>query len=639
MSAIREPWGRSFQRGFACAASLMLWYATAFGQTASIEPERPHAPVLWRPYLAPRVPASRLANSPRLGELIRGGSLYLTVQDAIALALENNMEIEIARYNPILSAWQLERSEAGGALPGVTSLASQAGSVASGQGVAGAEAAAGVISTGGNSAKNSTNASVSQVGPVAQTLDPIFQESQVFSHTSTPQFNAALSFTSVLVQATHVYTGSYQQGYLQGGSVTVSYNEHYLDENAPTDLLNPTVAPTLGISVQQNFLQGFGEAVNARAIRAAKLNAQASDLSFKTQVINTVVQTLNQYYGLVADYEDVKAKRSALELARSLFTDNKKQVEIGSLAPLDLTTAESQVGATERDLVISESTLRQHEVQLKDLISRSGSADRALREVRIVPLDRIVMPEKDDLPPVPAMMQQALANRADLAAEKLSLQSAEANAVGTKNGVLPLLQGFASETEAGLAGVRRTLVVGGAAITAPASVGGGLGTALSQVFRRNYPTDLVGEFFQASIMNRQAQGDYGIDQLSMRQTELQNQKDISQVQVDLMNSVVALQQSRARYEAAVKSHVLEQQLLDSEQKKYRLGASTPYLVAQQERDLAAAQSTEIAALVSWSNARIALDQVLGNTLEANHVSLEEARTGKVQRSSSPPPQN
>ena len=628
-------------------ACLLSW-CTVCGQSVSIEPVRPKAPILWRPYLAADVPPVRLANSPRIRDLIRAGNLYLTVQDALALVLENNLEIEVARYSPILSAWQLERSQAGGALPGVPSLSSQAGSVASGQGVAGSEQAAGVISTGGTSSKTTTtNASISQVGPVAQTLDPIFQQSDVFSHVSTPQFNAQVSLTTLLTQSTHVYTGSYQQGYLEGGSVTVSYNEHYLKENAPSDLLNPTVAPTVGIQVQQNLLQGFGRAVNARGIEAAKIGLRMSDLSFKTQVINSVTQMLNAYYALVADYEDIKAKQSALELAQSLYADNKKQVDIGSLAPLDLTTAESQVASSQRDVVVSQTTLRQHEVQLKDLISRNGSADPVLREVRIVPLDRIVMPEKDELPPIQDMLHQAVANRADLASEKLNEQSAEVNAVGTKNGLLPSLQVFGGETEAGLAGVPHTVTATGTGpngqpitvtLTAPPAFAGGIGTALSEVFRRNYPSDLVGGFFQANIRNRQAQGDYGIDQLSIRQTQLLNQKDISQVQVDLMNAVVALRQSRARYEAAVKSHVLAERLLDSERKKYALGASVPYLVAQQQRDLATAQSTEIAALVSWNNARIALDQVLGTTLESNHVSLAEARAGKVERVSSAPPE-
>src|SRR5579864_6159678 len=193
--------------GLCCSTSSVCW-----GQSVSIEPVRPQAPLLWRPYLPVTVPPVRLTNSNRLHELIRAGTLYLTVQDAIALALENNIDVEVARYNPILADWQLERAQAGGALPGVPSGASQAGSVASGQGVAGSQAAAGVSAAGGNGgAGRGGNATISQVGPVTQNLDPIFQETTAYSHTSTPQFNVTQSSTNVLITATHVYTGSLQQ--------------------------------------------------------------------------------------------------------------------------------------------------------------------------------------------------------------------------------------------------------------------------------------------------------------------------------------------------------------------------------------------------------------------------------------------
>jgi outer membrane protein TolC len=294
------------------------------------------------------------------------------------------------------------------------------------------------------------------------------------------------------------------------------------------------------------------------------------------------------------------------------------------------------VASTESDLVGSQTNLAQDEVKLKNLISRTGSADPVLRSVRIVPLDRIVMPEKDELPPIQDMLQQAMANRADLAAEKLTEQIAEVNSIGTKNGLLPSAVTFFTESAAGLSGTSKPIVVNGQLVAATPYFIGGVGNALGQVFRRNFPTNVGGAFFQAPIRNRQAQGDYGIDQLSLRQTQLTNQKDINQVQVDLMNAVVALQQSRARYEAAVRNRVLQKQLLDSEQKKYALGASTPYLVTQGQRDLVGAQSSEIAALVTWNNARISLDQILGVTLETNHISLGEAQSGKVSRVSAPP---
>src|SRR5579864_8641817 len=233
-----------------------------WGQQLSIEPVRPAAPVLWRPYLAPEVPDIRLSNSERLRSLIRAGKLYLTVQDAIALALENNIDIEVARYNPILEQWRLQRAEAGGALPGVPSGASQAGSVAAGQGVQGSQQAAGVGGVGNAAARGNSNASISQIGPVTQTLDPIFQQATTFSHKSLPQPNLVLSSTPVLVTDERIYSGSVQEGFLSGGSITGTFNDHYLKENSPNDVLNPSSAATLSVQAQQSFLRGFGIAVN-----------------------------------------------------------------------------------------------------------------------------------------------------------------------------------------------------------------------------------------------------------------------------------------------------------------------------------------------------------------------------------------
>ncbi len=259
----------------ALCLSSMTW-----AQQVSIEPIRPRAPFIVRPYRAPEVPPIRAGNSERLRALVRAGALYLTAQDAIALALENDIDLEVARYNPLISASQLQRAEAGGALPGVPSGASQAGSVASGQGVVGSQAAAGVSGGGGaGGASRTSNATITQVGPVTQTLDPAFQETTVFSHTSQPQANVVQSLTTVLVSNTKVFNASVQQGFLSGGSVTVNYTDHYLRENAPSDLLNPSVAPSLSLSFQHNLLRGFGVAVNARNITVSKMNLKTTDLN------------------------------------------------------------------------------------------------------------------------------------------------------------------------------------------------------------------------------------------------------------------------------------------------------------------------------------------------------------------------
>jgi len=613
-----------------CVCSIALLCAQ------EVEPVRPSALIAVRPYVPPQVPPVRLGNSGRLADLVRAGMLYLTVQDAIALALENNIDIEVARYNPILADWQLERSQAGGALPGVPSGAAQAGNVANGQGVAGSQAAAGVTTgSSGVAGTSATNASIAQIGPIAQTLDPVIQESTVFSHQTAPQSDTVQSILPVLISNTRNSSFTYQQGFLIGGNVTVSYRDSYLNENAPTDVLNPSSAPSLTLTFQQNLLRGFGVAVNARTIRVSQLNVKASALNFKTQVSNTVNQVLNLYYALSASYEDIKAKSNAVEVAQKFYENSGLQERAGTLARLDVTTAESQLASAEYDLVNSQTNLRQQELQLKNLLSRRGLADPLLASVQIVPLDQIAVPENDDLPPLKDLLQTALANRSDLAAERLGIASSEISALGTRNGILPLLVAIGTESTAGLAGTPRTVVSKFGVQTANPYFDGGIGTALSQVFQRNFPTNRGAAYFQAPLGNNQAQADYAIDQLQLRQSQIQLGKDLNQVAVDVSNYVVAMRQARGRYRAAVQTRILQQQLLDAEQKKLAGGASTPFNVVQQQRDLVAAQSAEIAALVDFSNARVALDQTLGTTLEANHVSIDDARGGKVQRVSSP----
>ena len=623
-----------------CFAAIFccLWPVSLVqAQQDAIEPLRPSAPVLWRPYLAPDVPPVRLNNSGRLHELIRAGILYLTAKDAIAIALENNIDLEVDRYNPLTAQWNLERAQAGGALPGVPAGSTQAVSVASGQGVAGSQQAAGV-STGATTAaaRSSSNASIVQIGPTTPQLDPTFQEQTFFSHQSAPQPNTVQSLTAVLVQDRRNYTWSLQEGFLAGGLGIVTYTDHYLNENAPTDVLNPSSAPTLSIQYQQNFLQGFGVAVNARQINVRKINLKISDLNFRTQVISTVVNVLNAYDALLADYEDITAKKSALETAQKLYSDTKKQVDIGTLADIELTRAESQAATSQQDLVNSQASLAQHELQLKNLISRNSVEDPQLASARIVPLDRMAIPEKDELPPVNNLVAQALANRSDLAAEKANINAAETLALGTKNGLLPTLVGFADTTQSGLSGTAKTLTFGKVVETANPYFVGGVGNAVGQIFRRNFPTNVGGEYFSATVRNRQAQADYDIDQLQLRQTQLATEKDLKQAQVDVLNSVVALRQARARYDAALRNRILSQQLLDAEQKKFALGASVPYNVILQQRDLAAAQSSEVAALATYRNARVALDQTLGITLETNQISITDARTGKGAQTSALP---
>ena len=656
---------RRWRQVFAVACAVSTLYA----QQDAIAPVKPTGPVFIRPYAASYIPPSRLGNSTRFRDLIRGGKMYLTAQDAVALALENNIDLELDRYNPLIGQWNLERAQAGGALPGVPSGSSQTTQVASGQGVAGSQQAAGVSGGGGgNGNGNAVGATVTQIGSVTPVLDPVLQSSNFFSHITTPSANTRQTGVIDWIQDKRNYTDSISQGLITGGTVSLSFNNSYLNENVPSDILNPTNGTTLQLSVQHNLLSGFGVALNSRNITIQKRNLQIDDTTFQTEVMGAVANVLNFYYGLAADYEDVRAKQSALDVAEHFFENNKKQVEIGTMAPIDVTTAEAQVASSQQDLVVSQTNLAQEEVQLKNLISRNGLADPILAEVQIIPVDRIIVPEKDDVPPMKQLIATALANRPDLKGERLNLENSQTNALNTQNGVLPLLVGLANISTQGLSGAPQfvpfpadqlgqftgTGSTNGAPssvppgiVKCPSGVGGsgdyclvpdkyfvgGLGKALGQMVRHNFPSQSGGAYFSAYARNRQAQADYAIDQLSMRQTEVQMHKDLNQVAVDVSNQTIGLRQARARYQAAVHNRMLQQQLLDAEQKKFSLGASTTFLVVQQQRDLATAQSAEVTALVTYSTARVALDQTLGTTLQVNHVSIDEAQTGQVARRS------
>lgn len=608
------------------AGGLSIALTVVYAQPPSeIAPVKAKVSAVVRPYFAPYVPEVRRTNSARLKSLMRGGALYLTAQDAIALAIENNINLEVARYNPLIADWNLERARAGGALPGVPSGASQASSVASGQGVQGSQNAAGVAG-GGNGSNNtgSTNASISQVGPVVQTLDPIVQQTSAFSHRSTPQSNTTQSLVSVLLDDSRAYTTSYQQGYLLGGQVTVTATENYLKENTPTDILNPSYAPTLSISFQQALLRGFGLAVNARNINVSNLSRKTSDLNFRLSVISTVAQVLDAYYQLAAGYQDLKAKRNASEVAGTLYKSVQQQVNLGSVAPPELITSQNLVVTGQQDQINSQATLDQLEITLKNLLSRNGSADPILGPARIVPVDQLTMPAEDGVDDISALVKEAQTNRPELAIDSINIQSAKISQIGTVNGLLPNVQVFGGESQAGLGGPAQVVGPNGA----NAYFVGGLGTGIEQVLRRNFPTERIGVFAQVPIGNHQAMADQAIDQLTLRQTELAARKRIAQIGVDVQNGVIALRQARAAYDAAVKNRQLDEQLVAAEQKKYELGASIPTNVVMNERDLATAQSTELTALTSYIRARVSLDETLGRTLEANHITIDEALSGQ-----------
>lgn len=587
--------------------------------------EKPHGPLLVRSYMPASASPVNLSNSDHLHSLIRAGQLYLTVQDAIALAIENNIDLEVDRYGPLGAQWNFERAQGGGPLRGVTSGSSLVNQVTSGLGVLGSEVAAGLpTGNSGGGGGGSSGATVQQIGPVTQNLDPVFQNGTSFSHTSYPYPITVLSLTPTLVSGQHVIDSFVQEGLLSGGYVQVSANETYLKQNAPSDYLNPAAEPTVQIYLRHNLLQGFGTGVNGRFIRVAEKNIQASNETFRSQLLNLVANVLNLYWDLVTDDDDLAVRQRAVDQAQKFYDDTRKQIELGVVPRFEASRAQSNV--TDRQLLaIAQATAQQQENLLKDAISRNGLEDPLLDAAGVVTLDRIEVPNQDNLPPLRDLVTKALTNRPDVALAKINDETSEISALGTANGILPSLQAWAAVSATGLSGTNAPY---GGLAALPYYVGG-LGNALDQVFRDNFPSRHAGALFGGTIHNRVAQGDYGVDQLQLRQGDLVERRNMNQIVVDISNEMVALRQARARYSQATDSRKLQEELLEKTQQSFSFGAATISDVEGAQTALVAAQETEVASASAYTHARTSLDQVLGQTLEVNHVSVDQALKGQA----------
>ena len=587
--------------------------------------EKPSAPILWRPYKAPSMPPIMLTNSDRLHSLIRAGRLYLTLQDAIALAIENNLDLQVDRYGPLSAQWTLQRQQAGGPLRGVTSGSSAVNQITGGQGVLGAEQTAGLLSNSGTGGGGNTNGSISQIGPITPNLDPVLQNSSIWSHQTTPQPNAVISQTNALVDVKHSFQSFVQEGLLTGGYVQVAANESYLNENSPTDVLNPSVAPIAQIYVTQNFLNSFGIGVNSRYIRVAQKQVVASNITFRSQLQDLVANVVNLYWDLVSDNEDLKAKQRALDFAQHFYEDTRHEIDAGTVAGVDIYRSEAELSTRKQDFLISQSTVRQQENSLKSVLSRTGLADPMFDAAEVVCLDHIDVIESDELPPLRTLLATALEKRPDVQLDKVNDEAQEISALGTVNGILPTLRGIAAETNRAEAGSINPI----SPYLPIQSQIGGLGNALGQILRNDSTSHTAALVFQGYLGNRTAQGDYGIDQLQLRQGDLGERGRRNQLVVDISNDMIAVRQTSLRYRNAVTTRKLQQELLDKEQQKFSLGGSTIDDVINQQRTLVLAESTEVQALQGYVHARVALQQVTGETLDANHVSVDDALKGRI----------
>jgi len=599
-----------------------------------------HGDFLTRHYRRPDIAPINMQNSARLENMIRAGRIYLSLEDAVALALENNIDIEVARYGPQIAQSDYLRAKAGGLLRGVPSAVSAVANSASSQSGTGS-GQTGTGSSGSAGVSSSTGGTViTQTGTTIPNLDPSFYFAGGFGHDSSPQSNTVTTGLSSIAYNYRSYQSGIQQSFLTGSTVSLAYSQTRVASNNPLNDLNPNTSGAATAQFTQHLLQGWGLAVNNRNIRVAKNNLRFSDLAFQQQVMTTVAGVASLYWDLVSYVEDVKVKQQALDVARQFYEDNKKQVEIGTLAPIEVVRAEANVAQAEQDLTNSDTVLLQQETIVKDALSRNGVASPSVAAARVIPTDRLSAPESEYTTKLNDLVEMALTGRPDLAQARINVDNAKIGLSGSRSALLPTLDVQGTVTNNALTGEVNTLALNG--VPVPHTVDqyflGGSGNLLGQIFRRNFPNYSVGFQLSMPIRNRSAQADYIRDSLTVRQTELNEQQAIKNVRVNVQNAWISVLQARARYKSSLKARVLQEQTLDAENKKYALGASTAFLVVQTQRDLATARANEVAALAAYSRSLVNLDLQTAQILPRYHVEMAEAKAGKSSRPY-PAPQN
>jgi len=627
---------RQLQSSIAALCALLLAAPPSFAQQP-LPQERPR----WysgvtQPYQARPLAPVNVSNTSRIDALLRAGNLYLSLSDAIALALENNLDVEIQRYEFSIAEADLLRARSGASIQGIPT------SVLPGV-PTGANLALLGSSSAGLGASGDSSALATLGGGLS--FDPFVTGNLNFGHTTSPQSNTVTTGTNALVTTNKTANFGISQSFLTGGTASLAYNNIQQEQNSFRSSVNPFTTSSLDLSVVQPLLQGFGFAQNNRTIRIAKNNLKAADYVFRQQLINTVANVVQLYWNLVAAISTVNVNNQAVAVAQKLYDDNKKQVEIGTLAPIEVVRAEAQLATAQQALVAAQSAVLQLESVLKSALSRNGLTSQAILDAHVVPTDPIRIPEVEPVEPIQDLVSKALDNRPDLAQSRVQIDNAQIALTGTRNALLPTLNATGDFRSNALVGSQNTLIgpvlpqtgqVQNPPIADPFFVGG-YGTILSQLFGRNFPTYSIGLSLNIPLRNRAAQANIATASLNLRQSQLLVQRQTNQIRVDVNNATIALSQARAQYQAAGKGRVLQEQTLDADQKKLALGATTVYQVIQDQRDLTTAAAAEVTAQAAYAGARVQLDVSTGSTLANNNVVLEEAKAGKVSRVSSAPP--
>lgn len=595
-------------------------------------------PNILKPYESQHIDPPVLTNSPRIDQLIHDNKLEITLQDAVELALENSMDIVVRRYYPWIADAGL--------------LSAQAGYT--GFGTPGVQIPA-------------SSAVINPYVFFVQNFDPLITSSASIGSFTTPINNPFTSGAGVTNGEASVtshstqFNNQYSQTFETGTNIQVNWNNNRSSANI-ANFFNPYVSSALSVSISQPLLNGFGKSQWTRNIRIANNNRKIADWDFAQQAITTITNTITAYWELVYARENVKVNQQAVTVAQKLYEDNKKQLEIGSLAPLDVTRSESEVATDTQNLIFAQTTQLQDEQTLKNFISKDPLAPNIIN-VEIIPTDKPAQPATIEAATFEDAIKEAFDKRPELQEEVYNLKNADIDVRATKNALLPSLSANAFYQSNGLAGnspipgtttnlvstgvpivdangnpisvdvgtVPTPIFVSAAVTPSVGTLKQGFGTAQSQIFHNSFP-EYAGQLtLTLPLRNRAAQAEHVHALLTQRQMEATMQQMRNAALLDVRNTFIALTQGRAQVAAAVKARELQQQTFDAEQKKYQLGASTVYTVIQTQRDLTLAQGNEIRALASLEEAKAGYERAVGRTLEVNHVTIADGKSGEVER--------
>ena len=589
----------------------------------------------WKPYVPTEIPASSFVNSVRLTDLVKDGKIYLSLSDALALAIENNYDLAIARYNLDIADTDILRSKAGAVLRGVNSglvantLGGGGSSLNSGAGPGGTSGGAGGAAAGIGGLVTSTIGA----GPLPEDRDPVVGGTIQLERAKQPQSNTLFSGgKSALNTNTNIYDFTYNQGFITGTALQVGFNNTRTTTNNPFSNYSPNLQSNFKATLTQHLLQGFGVFINNRFVYQALNNRRITDSSFRQQILYTVNQVESIYWGLVADYEDVQAKQRAVAQSTQLEADTRKQLDIGTMAPLDVVQAQSTVASDKQALISSQSALQYQQLIMKQAIARNLN-DPALVSAPIIPTDRVSIEElPEESQPVDDLVQTAFKQRPELEQAALTLKNAEIGTKGAKNALLPTLDAYAFYGASGLGGSQSPTCLNffeGVPCAPNTFPTVSYPDVLSHLFNSTGPDKGAGFTLSIPIRNRPAQADQARSLIEYRQAELRLEQLHTEIRMQVVNAQFALTNDRAQVVAARAAQDFAQQSLDAETKKLNLGASTAYNVLLQQKNLATAENSLIAAEAAYAGARAGLFQTLATTLQHYGINLGDAATGTV----------